>query len=68
MPTYLRNLILLTVLPVWLGYMILDVLVFQSLPPYEVLLVPSLTVTAVASPGFLGRLAKRVVAKEEDEK
>jgi len=69
MPTWLRNLILLTVLPVWFSYCVIDFVIFHTLPPYEALLVPSATVAIVARPTSLNKVAKKVIphsAREED--
>lgn len=63
MPNWIRNLVLLVVLGTWLIYIIVDVLVYHTLPPYEALLVPSATVAAVSRPGLIGKVAKKLIPK-----
>lgn len=63
MPNYLRNLILLVVLSTWFAYILVDILLYHTLPPYEALLVPSATIAAVSRPGLIGKVARKVIPK-----
>ena len=67
MPLYFRNLLLILILSVWLGYGAISYLSFHILPPYEYLLIPSAAIAVLSSPGSVAKVLKKFIPEKPGE-